>query len=203
MPVYCAAVAPNAPRYELTHHYVSKKGVYSFLRRAVVTRDQVLERLVDVDRVVTTMKLAAKAKDQNDVPASPGAACDAWRGCPHQSICSAFKKQRSTNRGETTVALSELEEAIFDSIPMDDAPAAPAPAAAPAPVAPGTAPVVDEADAEEAAITAQLAAAQEAQKKLEEKKAKRRMLIQDVPPPVETKTEAWSADLQVRRDGER
>ncbi len=142
MPVYALSQRPywpDATHWRLAHHYVSKKGVDSLIRSALFTTEQILERGREIESVIERMKVAARAERQNDVPANPGRACDAWQGCPHQSICSAHKTKG------TTVQLSPEEAALFDDMDLpetgtsapDAAPTPPVPApvaAAPAPV---------------------------------------------------------------------
>ena len=146
MPVYVASQMPywpDATHFEIAHHNVSKKGVLSFFRRAVVSVAQVRERIADVEATVEQMKLIAPLEKQNDIPFNRRS-CSAWTGCPHQSVCSAFKQ------GAPTVTFSPDENELFDSLSLDepeapDAPAAPpeedpfesitAPAPAPAPAA--------------------------------------------------------------------
>lgn len=191
MPVYAHSQRPYYPdarEFELVHHYVSKKGVLSFMRRAVVTVEQIDERIADVIQVIERMRAAARCSDQNDVPArATEERCSAWGGCAHQSICSAFKK-RSTNPGAKPMALTAAEQAIFDSIPAGDAPADAEAIAEITAAQISTPPPADETDAEDAALQKQLADAQAA---LEAKKAKRKMKMIDtdasgapiVPPP--------------------
>lgn len=177
MPLYVLSRVPywpDAKRWRIVHHYVSKRGVYSFLRAAVVDLSDVLERGADITSQVALMQSVEQATEQDDVPANTRS-CDSWNGCPMQSNCSAFKR-RNTNPGARPMALTADEQNIFDSIPDDDlAPAAPAAAAEP------EIPEVDTESAEEAALKAQLEAAQKALEESQAKKAKRRMPIHDEP----------------------
>lgn len=134
MPVYVLSQIPywpDAKRWRIAHHYVSKKGIDSLIRSAVVHVDEVLERKAEIEAVIERMKLVARADDQRDVPHNRKS-CSAWQGCPHQSICSAFKEKPKMD-------LTPDELAIFDDLnttfPTEEAPpaAAPEPAAAPTP----------------------------------------------------------------------
>lgn len=134
MPVYALSQRPywpDATHWRLAHHYVSKKGVDSLIRSAVFTTEQILERGREIEAVIERMKVAARAERQDDVPANPGRACDAWQGCPHQSICSAHKTKG------TTVQLSPEEAALFDDMDLPET--GPAPDAAPTPPVPAPA----------------------------------------------------------------
>lgn len=136
MPVYVLATArhwPDARRFRIVHHYVSKRGVDSLIRGAMVELDQVLERRDEIAKTIGTMAALAAATNQDDVPhARRGGAknpCEAWLGCPHQSICRAYK-------GKSHVELTPEEAALFDSIPSFDEGETPAPVAAPPPAPP-------------------------------------------------------------------
>lgn len=124
LPIYCLdslRVWPDARTFRLVHHNVSKKGVDSFVRDAVVSLDQVREREADVERVVDEMKRIALVENQTDVPFNKKA-CEVYGGCPHQSICSRYKEK-------TKVSLTPEELALFgEPIPDSNAstPAAPA-----------------------------------------------------------------------------
>jgi hypothetical protein len=112
MPVYVLSQLPywpDAKQWRIVHHNVSKKGVDSFIRSAVVTLDQVFERKAAIEKLVASIGEIYNVEHQQDVPSNHrGAtrACEAWNGCPHQSICQAFK-------GATHVALTPEEEALF------------------------------------------------------------------------------------------
>lgn len=170
MPVYVLSQLPywpDAKQWRIVHHYVSKQGVDSQIRAAVVHLDEVLEQKERIEKVVEQIRITSKAETQNEVPFNHRA-CSAFSGCPHQSICSAFKEKN-------TVQLTPEEAALFNDF---DAPAAAPATPAPAPVAQPE-PVVDD---EEAALAAQLAAVRakkEAAAKAE--KPAHRMPIHDVP----------------------
>ncbi len=110
MPIYILALDrlpqfAGAPVWKIAHHNVARSGGESFIRGAVVTRDQVLERKADIKAVLERMKVIARATSQNEVPANKKS-CDAWNGCPHQSRCHAFKER-------TKVELTAEEQALF------------------------------------------------------------------------------------------
>jgi hypothetical protein len=110
MPIYALAMLrrwPDAREFDLTHHYVSRTGVESFMRTGRVSTEEILERRDEIAQVVEQMKGAAAATDQTDVPFNRSW-CDKGPiglGCPHQSICRAFK--------ENKVKLKPEEEALF------------------------------------------------------------------------------------------
>lgn len=111
MPVYCLDTLrlwPDAKHFELVHHYIARTGQESFVRRQVVTLDQVLERKGQIETLVERMKLTARAERQNEVEFNRRS-CDAYSGCSHQSRCRAFKEKQ--------VMLSDAEKAFFG---MDD-----------------------------------------------------------------------------------
>lgn len=120
MPVYaldCFRLWPDARAIRLVHHNVSRVGELSFLSPIVVTRDQVLERAAEIAALVDRMRATvAGARSQEDVPFNRRA-CNAWRGCPHQFRCSAYRRNAPMN-------LTDEELAMFGE---------PAPAAAPSP----------------------------------------------------------------------
>lgn len=128
LPVYVAALVHRGwasfDRWRLVYHYVSKAGVESLVRSAVVTWAQVQERLDDVEQVVRQMQVIARAEKQAEVSFNRRA-CSAYGGCPHQSICKAFTER-------TTVELTPAEAAAFAALAEPAAsaaaPAAPAPA---------------------------------------------------------------------------
>ncbi len=97
---------PDADQWEIAHHTVARSGVDSFIRRAVVHMDQVLERKADIEKTVEQMKALAGAKAQGDLPFNRRA-CDMWGGCKHQSICKAFK--------ENKMVLSQEEQSESDT----------------------------------------------------------------------------------------
>lgn len=122
MPVYVLSQLPywpDATRWELMHNNICRTGVESRLVRAVVTTAQVLERKEEIEKIVDEMKLVAEVETQNDVPAVKRS-CQAYGGCPHQSICSAFK-QRSSQ-----VELTDEEAAVFAGLD-DETPVQPEP----------------------------------------------------------------------------
>lgn len=130
MPVYVLSQVPywpDAKQWRLVHHCVSKKGTDSQLRSAVVHIDQVLERKANIEATVERMKALAPVEKQTEVPFNRRS-CSAWGGCPHQSVCSAFKKET-----QVMSALAPEEDALFADLDADDAPpAAPAPQPEPA-----------------------------------------------------------------------
>jgi hypothetical protein len=110
MPVYVLdslRIWPDATRWKLVHHYVERSGVNSSIRAAEVGTEQVLERKADVEQLVSRMLATADIELQSDVPYNKKS-CGAWGGCPHQSICSAYKEKR--------VSLSAEEMALFDDL---------------------------------------------------------------------------------------
>lgn len=136
MPVYVLAmqrVWPDAEDWQIVHHNIARTGVDSFVRSAVVHIDEVLERKAHIEGVVERMKLVAPVAAQDDVPFNRKS-CHAWRGCPHQSICSAFKEKK--------VDLSPEELELFKGVDGAPPPAPPTSVAAPSPV-PTTTPVDD------------------------------------------------------------
>lgn len=95
MPVYALdslRLWPEAQHIELVHHYVSRKGVDSFLRRQLVTVEQVRQRGREIERLVAEMIAVSQAKSPDDVPGNR-ASCHTWSGCPFQSRCTAFKEK--------------------------------------------------------------------------------------------------------------
>lgn len=113
MPVYVRAMMrrwPDAKRWKITHHYVARTGVESFMRSAIVTVDQVLEREATIAKAVEQMKGVAAMSDQADVPFKKSW-CEKGPiglGCPHQSICRAYKEKK--------VQLTPEEEALFNDL---------------------------------------------------------------------------------------
>lgn len=129
MPVYVLSQLPywpDAKQWRIAHHYVSKDGVDSQIRAAVVHIDEVMEQKARIEGVVSRIKEVSKAEDQNKVPFNRRA-CSAFSGCPHQSICTAFKEKN-------TVQLTPEEAALFDEFntPATQTPTA-APTASPTP----------------------------------------------------------------------
>ncbi len=95
MPVYALdslRVWPDAKHVELMHHYVSRRGVDSFVRRQLVTVEQIRQRGEEIAGLVKQMQEAARAPSAEDVPGNR-ASCHTWNGCPFQSRCSAFKEK--------------------------------------------------------------------------------------------------------------
>lgn len=112
MPVYCAnalRVWPAAQEFELIHHYVARTGQDSFIRRAVVTLGQVLDRVEQVGALVAKMERAAQVERQDDVEFNRRS-CDAYNGCPHQSRCRAFKEKQ--------VMLTDAEKSFFGDMEL-------------------------------------------------------------------------------------
>ena len=131
LPVYVLSQLPywpDATRFEIGHNNVCRTGTESKLVTAVVTLDQVLERKAKIETDVAAMKAAAGATVQADVPHRAGHRCDDYGGCPHQSICSAFKQQQ---RSRTDMELTDDEAALFAD--LDETPAAPPPPKDPPP----------------------------------------------------------------------
>lgn len=99
MPVYVLSQMPywpDAKAWRIVHHYVSKKGVHSFKRHALVTVDEVLEQETRIKGLVEKLKAVAAVPidRQNDVPANTKS-CDVYNGCPFQSVCSAFQARKT------------------------------------------------------------------------------------------------------------
>jgi hypothetical protein len=145
LPVYVFSQLPywpDAKTWRIAHHNVSKRGVDSCVRSALVSLDDVHERIADVESIVAQMRGVAPLENQSDVPHArrPGYEknpCDAWTGCPHQSICSAFRSSTAV-KGATPVQLTPEEAAILgdlDGVELDVVPPA-APVAPPPPAAP-------------------------------------------------------------------
>lgn len=127
MPVYALSQVPfwpDATKFRLVHHYVSKKGIDSKIRSAVVSVEQLRKRQTEIEAVIERMKLVAGAATQDEVPFNRRS-CDAWRGCPHQAICSAYQQK------EAPMSLTEAEKALFAD--LDDIPNEAATAATPPP----------------------------------------------------------------------
>ncbi len=107
MPVYVLdslRIWPDAREWKIWHHNVSRRGVASFIRSAVVPVSGVLERKADIEAVIERMKVAELATSQDDVPFNRKS-CSAWMGCPMQSHCRAYK--------ENKMSLSAEEQALF------------------------------------------------------------------------------------------
>jgi hypothetical protein len=111
LPVYVAGEArrwSEFAHWRIGHHYVSRRGVISKLVTAVVSAEQIAERVHHVEGLIERMKPLADITDQNEVPFNRGA-CTAWLGCPHQANCQAFRSNQ--------VNLSDAEAALFDDLP--------------------------------------------------------------------------------------
>jgi len=124
MPVYVLAQLPRWPdaaRWRIAHLYVSRAGVQSELRAEVVHQDEVLKQRERIETVVAQLLVSRLAVTQNEVPYNLRA-CTAYAGCPHQSRCSAFGKER-------VVFLSPEEAALFDA-PLPTTPVVNAPTVA-------------------------------------------------------------------------
>lgn len=96
MPVYALdsmRVWPDARAFRLVHHYVSRRGVESFMRVQNVSVEDVNARKTEIEALVAEMLRTATATEQNDVPFNRRS-CSAYTGCPHQSICSAFREKK-------------------------------------------------------------------------------------------------------------
>lgn len=195
LPIYVLAMArrwPDAKQFTIGHHCVSKAGVDSLIRSTVVTIDQALERAASIEKTVGLMRQLAPLTRQDDVPFNLKS-CDAWSGCPHQAICSAFKKKGSTSAMSSE--LNAADDALFADLDLlaDPAPASPPPTM--------TAEQVARAAANDAAVAADKAKAERVAKLRAELAAAeappapapivaatpapvaRRMLIQDVETP--------------------
>lgn len=161
LPVYVIALMrrwPDALRWRVALHYVASTGTESKVVPAVVSVSQVLEQKARIEALVERMKKVASLSREADVPFNKRA-CETFLGCPHQSICSAYKQRK--------VAMTEAEKALFDDL---DAPPAPKPAPSlddpftetPAPAAAtttATSPPAPAEDDEEAALERKLAEA--------------------------------------------
>ncbi len=136
MPIYVASQIPywpDASRFEIAHGYVARSGIKSFIRRAIVTLDQVREREAQISTVVEEMKVVAGATSQDDVPFNRRA-CHSWMGCPQQHHCNAFRRnlldltpeEQALLNGDAS-AVPALDDGLEDLPPLDDAPEAPPP----------------------------------------------------------------------------
>lgn len=126
---------PDAKQWRIAHNNVARQGVDSFIRSAVVSVDQVREREAAIVKVIDRMKVVSEipAQNQDHVPANnagPGRACESWGGCPHQSICNAFKNPLKT--GAAKMELSAEELAMFGESSSISATPTPAQVSAPA-----------------------------------------------------------------------
>lgn len=120
MPVYALSQLPywpDADRFELAHNNVARTGVDSFIRRAVVTRDQLFERRAEIEHVVKDMTVVAQVTDQKDAPHNRKS-CDMWGGCAHQSVCRAFKEKTLVPYTKEEAALfAELDDVVVETAP--------------------------------------------------------------------------------------
>ncbi len=124
MPIYVHSQMPywpDAREYEIQHYNIKRSGIHSFMRRAVVTVDQVLERTAQIADLVEEMKGVALATSQDDVPFNRRS-CHSWLGCPHQSICNAFKRNQMNFSAEDQDLFNELEGVSVDAAPPAAAP---------------------------------------------------------------------------------
>lgn len=99
MPVYALdslRLWPEAKHIELVHHYVSRRGMESFVRRQLITVGQVRQRGEQIANLARQMQKAARAPSAEDVPGNR-ASCHTWSGCPFQSRCSVFKEKPKMN----------------------------------------------------------------------------------------------------------
>jgi hypothetical protein len=86
----------------------------------VVTLDQVFERVAAVESVVAQMQSVVRATRQDDVPFERRA-CTAYAGCPHQSRCTAFRRNQMS---PTALTAEELELFGPPETPAQASPAA-------------------------------------------------------------------------------
>lgn len=155
LPVYVLdslRIWPDAKTFRISHHYVAKTGTTSFFRDAVVGLDEIREREAAIAAIVPQMQSVARIESQRDVHFNRKS-CSAWRGCPHQSICHAFK--------ENKMALSAEEMALFGE--LDNLPPVTTP---PVSRVPGEDDVTDE-EREEDDVGYVLAPAEEARRRAE------------------------------------
>jgi hypothetical protein len=126
MPVYALdsmRIWPEATEFRLVHHYISRRGVDSFLRVQTVHADVIRARTEHIAQLVVDIQKTARATSQDDVPFNRRA-CHAYTGCPHQSICTAFR------RNQVMLELKPEEMALFDIVtPPEEKPAASPPLA--------------------------------------------------------------------------
>lgn len=117
MPIYVLTAMKrhsDAKHFRIVHNNVSRRGVDSFLTSEIVSTEQVHARKFEVEGVVKEMQQVAKLENPRDVPFNRKS-CDAWMGCPHQSICPHFKEKR--------VSMTAEELALFDGLDDVAAPA--------------------------------------------------------------------------------
>lgn len=147
MPVYVLSQMPywpDADRWEIKHHYLSRSGCQSFIRGAVVHVDQVLERKVEIEVLVSQMKAVAVVESQDEVPFNRRA-CHAWLGCPMQSNCHAYRKNQIMLTPDEQAMLEGLDVPAMDLPPLEDEPA-------PVPVVSAKAAAIAKAKADLAAL---------------------------------------------------
>lgn len=144
LPVYCLdslRIWPDVTVFILAHHYVSRRGVDSFMRVQAVTLERVLERKATIEHTVAEMQTVARATSQDDVPFNRRA-CSAYTGCPHQAICTAFRRNQMQLTADEMALFGDLEGGTGDDAAASHAaPLAPEPAGdVPPPVASTPAP---------------------------------------------------------------
>lgn len=111
MPVYALdslRLWPDAKQFRLVHLYVSRRGVYSFVREQTVTRSELDARAGEIAALVARIQRTAAAKTQDEVEANRKA-CHTYGGCPHQSVCTAFRRK-------PMYELTEEERALFGPV---------------------------------------------------------------------------------------
>ncbi len=107
---------PDATHVRLTHNNIARSGGDTDKRTypSLVTREQLFERKAVIDQSVAGMIDVGALTVESEVPYNFGG-CEAYGGCPHQSICSAFKQRR--------IKMNELtaeEMAMFDDVQIPD-----------------------------------------------------------------------------------
>jgi len=126
LPIYVLAMLrrwPDAKRWKIAHGNIGKTASHgSRIISTVVELDQVRERGEQIAGLLKQMQRTRAAPSQEDVPFNRRS-CTAWAGCPHQSICSAFRDNKMNN-------LSTEEQALFNELDGLDVAPPPAPAAA-------------------------------------------------------------------------
>lgn len=147
MPVYVLNLLrrwPDAEWWRLIHHNISRSGVHSFLRETTVHIDDVLERKPAIEAIVAQMGEVAQLTEQDAVPFNRKS-CDTWWGCPHQSLCNAFRRNQVNIDPEDAALFNEE----LDGVTVE---------AAPVPAAPSPLQVEDTKAAQKAKLLAELAA---------------------------------------------
>jgi hypothetical protein len=99
MPVYALdslRIWPNARGVRLVHHYVSRRGVESFLRSQVLSVEWIQKRGEEIAGLVSEMLAVSRAMSAEHVPGNRKS-CHTWSGCPFQSRCTAFKERPKMN----------------------------------------------------------------------------------------------------------